>query len=235
MDPRPVRHGQPRPARPRRVLGRVPGDPVGVQSRLRPVAAAVPHADGDRRRRHGVRRRLPAVAVPAHGVRHATRLRPRRRPRRSRRPRAGAGRDPRSRGGGQPARRARRRPRRPRRRARRDPRRHVDRVDLVDADARADPAARRVPAVPVPRLRPGRHRAWSVASGSGWGSARIVARPGGGLRPPDDRLARDRARARARGRHQHRARHRPADRPSRGAGSPRRSPGSCCSPPACRS
>ena len=30
-DPRLLRDGQPRPARPRRVLGRVPGDPVGVQ------------------------------------------------------------------------------------------------------------------------------------------------------------------------------------------------------------
>ena len=38
---------------------------------LRPAAGAVPHADGAGRRRHGVRRRLPLVAVPAHGVRRA--------------------------------------------------------------------------------------------------------------------------------------------------------------------
>ena len=38
-----------------------------------PVRAAVPHADGARRGGHRVRRRLPAVAVPAHGVRHACR------------------------------------------------------------------------------------------------------------------------------------------------------------------
>ena len=31
LDPRLLRHGQPRPARPGRVLGRVPGDPVGLQ------------------------------------------------------------------------------------------------------------------------------------------------------------------------------------------------------------
>ena len=31
--------------------------------------AALPHADGDRRDRHGARRRLPAVALPAHRVR----------------------------------------------------------------------------------------------------------------------------------------------------------------------
>ena len=35
--------------------------------------AAVPHADGDRRVRHRVRRGLPALALPAHGVRHARR------------------------------------------------------------------------------------------------------------------------------------------------------------------
>ena len=33
LDPRLLRHGQPRPARPGRVLGRVPGDPVGLQPR----------------------------------------------------------------------------------------------------------------------------------------------------------------------------------------------------------
>ena len=36
LDPRLLRHGQPRPARPGRVLGRVPGDPVRLQPRLRP-------------------------------------------------------------------------------------------------------------------------------------------------------------------------------------------------------
>ena len=35
LDPRLLRHGHPRPARPGRVLGRVPGDPVGVQPGLR--------------------------------------------------------------------------------------------------------------------------------------------------------------------------------------------------------
>ena len=73
-----LRHGQSRPSWARRVLGRVPGDPVGVQPAAgrRALRAAVPNADGDRRHRHRVRRRLPAVAVPAHGVRlAATRVR----------------------------------------------------------------------------------------------------------------------------------------------------------------
>ena len=65
---------------PRRVLGRVPRHPLGVQPRLRSQHRTVPHADGDRRDRHRARRRLPAVALPAHGVRRAERgvLRPRR-------------------------------------------------------------------------------------------------------------------------------------------------------------
>ena len=46
---------------------------------------ALPHADGDRRRRHRAGRRLPAVAVPAHRVRHAAgRVQRSRRPRRPR-------------------------------------------------------------------------------------------------------------------------------------------------------
>ena len=71
LDPRVLRDGQPRPPRLGRVLGRVPGDPVRLRSWLRAVGAPVPHADGAGRRRHGVRRRLPAVDVPAHGVRRA--------------------------------------------------------------------------------------------------------------------------------------------------------------------
>ena len=69
VDPRVLRDGEPRPARPRRLLGRVPGDPVGVQPRLRAARGAVQDADGARRPGHGVRRGLPAVAVPAHRLR----------------------------------------------------------------------------------------------------------------------------------------------------------------------
>ena len=61
----------PRSARSGRLLGRVPGDPVGLQPWLRPQRAAVPDAHGDRRRRHRARRRLPAVALPAHRLRRA--------------------------------------------------------------------------------------------------------------------------------------------------------------------
>ena len=45
LDPRLLRDGLARPARPRRVLGRVPGDPVGLQpGGRRSARAAVPHA-----------------------------------------------------------------------------------------------------------------------------------------------------------------------------------------------
>ena len=86
LDPRLLRDGLARPARPGRVLGRVPGDPR--RPTARPPAcpkAYVPHVHGDRRDRHGARRRLPAVAVPAHrrSASHARRsptsLHPRRR------------------------------------------------------------------------------------------------------------------------------------------------------------
>ena len=100
--------------------------------------AAVPHADGDRRRRHRVRRRLPAVAVPAHRVRHGPD-----------RVDAGRARDPRRR-------RRRQRRRRPRRG---HPGRHRHRVDRLDADARPDRRPRRLPAVPVQDLRPRGRRA----------------------------------------------------------------------------
>ncbi len=63
------RHGLARSARAGRVLGRVPGDPVGVQPELRAQHGVVPHADGHRRHRHRARRRLPALAVPAHRLR----------------------------------------------------------------------------------------------------------------------------------------------------------------------
>ena len=69
LDPRLRRDGVARSARPRRLLGRVPGDPLGVQPAPVAERGAVPHADGDRCDRHRARRRLPAVAVPAHRVR----------------------------------------------------------------------------------------------------------------------------------------------------------------------
>ncbi len=87
LDPRVRSDGVARPARPRRVLGRVPGDPVGVQPGLRSQHRTVPHADGDRGDRHRARCGLSVVALPAHGVRRAERgvLRPRARRRRTRR------------------------------------------------------------------------------------------------------------------------------------------------------
>ena len=72
LDPRLLRHGLARPARPGRVLGRVPGDPR--RPTARPSASVEPlfrTLHGDRRGRHRARRRLPAVAVPAHRVRRA--------------------------------------------------------------------------------------------------------------------------------------------------------------------
>ena len=71
LDPRLLHDGLARPARPGRVLGRVPRHPVRLQPGRRPLRGAVPHLHGDRRRRHGARRRLPALAVPAHRLRHA--------------------------------------------------------------------------------------------------------------------------------------------------------------------
>ena len=69
VDPRVLRDGVTRPARPGRLLGRVPGDPVGVQPGLRPAGGDVPHVHGDRRDRHRAGGVVPAVAVPADGVR----------------------------------------------------------------------------------------------------------------------------------------------------------------------
>ena len=71
LDPRLLRHGLARPARPGRVLGRVPGDPERLQPRRRAARGDVPHLHGDRGRRHRLRRRVPALAAPAHGVRDA--------------------------------------------------------------------------------------------------------------------------------------------------------------------
>ena len=73
LDPRLLRHGVARPARPRRLLGRVPGDPLVVQpdesrravGRELRHALDLPHLHGDRRHRHRARRRLPALDVPA--------------------------------------------------------------------------------------------------------------------------------------------------------------------------
>ena len=87
LDPRLHRHGVARPARPGRVLGRVPGDPVGLRAGCGPERRDLPGLHGGRRHRHRVRRRLPALALPAHGVRHADRgVRRRRHPRRARSP-----------------------------------------------------------------------------------------------------------------------------------------------------
>jgi NADH-quinone oxidoreductase subunit M len=75
--------GVARLARPRGVLGRVPGDPVRVPARRGLAGRDVPHLHGHRGARYRPRRRLPAVALPAHGVRRAhRRVRPRPRPRR---------------------------------------------------------------------------------------------------------------------------------------------------------
>ena len=142
--------------------------------------AAVPHADGARRDRHGVRRGLPAVAVPAHGVRHRC-------------PREWTDRR---------ARRPRRRRRRQRRAPRgRHPRRHRHRVDRLDADARPDPRPRRLPAAAVQDLRPGRPRASSTTSaGTSAVRDRVARSPRSSdwaVRAADDRLARHRARARS--------------------------------------
>ena len=57
LDPRLLRDGLPRPARPGRVLGRVPGHPLGLQPRRRAEGGDVPRLHGPRRRRHGARRR----------------------------------------------------------------------------------------------------------------------------------------------------------------------------------
>ena len=73
LDPGLRHDGQPRPARPGRVLGRVPGDPVGLQPRRGPAGRDVPDLHGHRRHRHGAGRRLPALALPAHRVRGAHR------------------------------------------------------------------------------------------------------------------------------------------------------------------
>ena len=68
-------HGVARSARSRRLLGRVPGDPLGLRTeaavrsvrRPRRHAHHVPRLHGDRRGRHRARRRLPALDVPAGG------------------------------------------------------------------------------------------------------------------------------------------------------------------------
>ena len=73
LDARLLRHGLARPARPRRVLGRVPGHPLGLPAGRGPQRRAVPDLHGRRRHRHGVRRRLPPLAAPAGGLRHAHR------------------------------------------------------------------------------------------------------------------------------------------------------------------
>ena len=63
LDPRLLRHGVARPARPGRVLGRVPRHPLGLQPGGRPERALFRVYMVDRRHRHGLRRRLPAVAL----------------------------------------------------------------------------------------------------------------------------------------------------------------------------
>jgi hypothetical protein len=73
LDPRLLHHGVARPARPGRVLGRVPRHPLRLQPGRGPAGRAVPRLHGRRRHRHRARRRLPAVALPAHRVRHADR------------------------------------------------------------------------------------------------------------------------------------------------------------------
>ena len=62
-------HGVARAARPRRILGRVPGHPVGLPTGVGAIGRVVPRAHGGGGHRHGVRRRLPAVAAAAHRVR----------------------------------------------------------------------------------------------------------------------------------------------------------------------
>ena len=75
LDPRLLRDGVARPARPRRVLGRVPGDPLGVPARRAASASALFRTYMvDRRDRHRARRRLPAVDA-ASGSRSARRRR----------------------------------------------------------------------------------------------------------------------------------------------------------------
>ena len=71
LDPRLLRDGEPRAARPRRVLGRVPGDPLGVQPGARAQSAAVPLLHGGRRGRNGVRGGIPALDAPEGRVRRA--------------------------------------------------------------------------------------------------------------------------------------------------------------------
>ena len=63
--------GLARPAGPRRVLGRVPRHPRGLQPGRGAQRAALPGAHGRGRGRHRLRCRLPAVAAAAGGVRRA--------------------------------------------------------------------------------------------------------------------------------------------------------------------
>src|SRR6266542_1845351 len=84
VDPRVLRDGVARAPRTGWVLGRVPGDPVRVQPGGRRVGDQVPRVHGGGRGRHGARRRLPAVDVPAGGVRQGEdRVRAHARPRRA--------------------------------------------------------------------------------------------------------------------------------------------------------
>ena len=93
LDPRLLRHGVARPARARRLLGRVPGRALRVQPGAagdgavrRQSGPDVPDLHGRRRDRHRARRRLPALDVPAGRVRRAEgRVRGRAHPRRERR------------------------------------------------------------------------------------------------------------------------------------------------------
>ena len=94
LDPRVLRDGVARPARPRRLLGRVPGRALGVRAveagqrprrRHRRAPLDLPHLHGDRRHRHRARRRLPPLDVPARRDGHAeARVRGRAHPRRAR-------------------------------------------------------------------------------------------------------------------------------------------------------
>ena len=161
-----------------------------------------------RRRRHGVRRRLPAVAVPAHGVRRAdARVRRHADARRTPTPSAP--------------------PSTPitatTTTARRHPRRDADRVDRLDAAADPHRRARRLPAAAVQGLRPGRHRARRPPRASDLGARdrvrSLARRRPTGVAAGRSTGTRSRPSSSSIVGHQHRARHRPARRRDAASGS----------------
>ena len=160
-------------------------------------ADALPHADGDRRHRHRARRRLPAVALPAHRVRDAAR-----RVQRSRRPRCPRAMSAHSLSAAANA------DHHDDETPCRHPRRHARRVDRLDAVPDRDPRVRCLPATDVQGHGSGRDATRRPPGGRHpviEPPARFPAGAGVRLAGARDRLARDRARAGADRRHQPRA------------------------------